>query len=567
MPGQWLEGIQIAATPNAEQPIARTRAQLTAFVGRTLRGPVDTPVVVRSYADFQQTFGGLWQPSALSYAVEHFFEQGGRNAVVVRVANAAAPVTLALRCDRESLVLQARAPGTREFLRASVDYDRIDTEDLQRFNLVVQRVRSPGSERIEEQEIFRGLTIDPDADRFVATALLESNMVRVRGKVPSARPNPTLMPGTNLPVGYVSSNPDGDDGRPLSDYDIIGSAVRHTGLFALAAVDDLAFVYVPPLSRTTEIGVSTVLVAAKFCREHHAILIVDPRSDWDAPAAAIQGLKNLNFYSDSAVMFYPRLVCMDRLRGRSETFGNGGAVAGILSRPDDSTAVATANPEPEPLLRAGARLAHDVSAADRSRLATNGINVLQAVRSADRNRPALRTLACGASASADWAYLAPRRFALSVVSAIERGTRWAALLPNDSATRGRVTKQIGAFLEALRCAGAFASMPADQAYLVICDERINENSAGEDCADEDCADDSAAEECDVPDSMNILLQLAAIHPGEYHSFMITHSRHGSAVRPIMINRLEASFLVARELAQEVTMKIRHDTGFVRVLAG
>ena len=128
MPGLLLEGIQIAETPNAEQPIARTRAQLTAFVGRTLRGPVDTPVIVRSYADFQQIFGGLWQPSPLSYAVEHFFEQGGRNAVIVRVVNAAAPATISLRCDRESLVLEARAPGTREFLRASVDYDHIYME-------------------------------------------------------------------------------------------------------------------------------------------------------------------------------------------------------------------------------------------------------------------------------------------------------------------------------------------------------------------------------------------------------------------------------------------------------
>lgn len=559
MPGHLLEGIQIAETPNAEQPIARTRAQLTAFVGRTLRGPVDTPVVVRSYADFQQVFGGLWQPSALSYAVEHFFEQGGRNAVIVRVANAAVPATLSLRCDRESLVLQARAPGTREFLRASVDYDHIDADDLQRFNLVVQRVRSPGSERIEEQEIFRGLTIDPDADRFVATALLESNLVRVRGKVPSARPNPTLMPGTNLPVGYVSSNPDGDDGRPLSDYDIIGSATRRSGLFALASIDDLAFVYVPPLSRTADIGVSTVLVAAKFCREHHAILIVDPPLGWDAPATAIQGLKDLNFHSDSAVMFYPRVVCMDRLRGRSETFGNGGAVAGLLSRLDDSIAIASPGQEPEPLLRAGARLARDINAADRRRLATSGINVLQAVRSVDRNRPALRTLACGASASSDWAYLAPRRFALFVISAIERGTRWAVLSANVSDTRRRVAKQVGDFLEALRAAGAFASVPADQAFLVICDERIN------DCDDEH--DDPGTMNGTTDGTINILLQLAGIHAGEYQSFMITHAIRGSVVRPVVINRLEASFLISRELAQEITIKVQHEAGVVRVMAG
>jgi len=546
VPGQRLEGIVIAETPHAEQPIAHARAQLTAFVGRTLRGPVNSPIVVHSFADFQQMFGGLWQPSPLSYAVEHFFDQGGRHAVIVRVTNAALPTTLTLRCERESLSLEALAPGTREFLRASVDYDHVESDDAS-FNLVVQRVRAPGSERIEEQEIFRNLTADPASERFVGTVLLRSRLVRMRGKAPAARPNPTLMPGTNLPVGYVSSNPDGDDGRPLTDYDVIGSAPRRTGLFALSDVEDLAFIYVPPLSRTTEVGASTLLVAAKFCREHHALLIVDPPTQWDSPAAALQGVKERNFHSDTALMFYPRLVCMDRLRGRSEIFGNGGAVAGLLSRIEGSASAALTKPEAEPLLRSGARLARDVTTADRWRLAQMGINTLQTVRSADRNLPPLRTLACGASASSDWAYLGPRRFAQFVISAIERGTRWAIMSPHDPLTQQRVARQVTTFLEELRAAGAFASVPADDAFLVICDDRINELG-------------------DTTGTLNILIQLAAIHSGEFHSFMITHTVRGSTVRPVVINRLEASLLMTDDLQREVTIRVRHERDFIRVLA-
>jgi hypothetical protein len=542
-----LDGNQITGTRNAERPIARTRAQLTAFVGRTLRGPIDTPVVVRSFADFHHTFGGLWQPSPLSYAVEHFFEQGGRQAVIVRVANAATPASISLRCGRETLQLRAGAPGTREFLRASVDYDQLDPDDLTRFNLVVQRVRAPGSERIEEQEIFRSLSTHPADARFVTIALLDSRMARVWGKVPATRPEPTLMPGTNLPVGYASSNPDADDGRPITDYDIIGSSTRRTGLFALEGIEDLAFVYLPPLSRTADVGASALLVAATFCRDHRCLLIIDPPAQWETPSLAVQGLRDLNFYSDSAVMFYPRIVCMDRLRGRSETFGNGGAVAGLLSRLDESVAAAASTPEPEPLLRAGARLTREVSAADRSRLATTGINVLQAVRSVERSRPALRTLACGASASADWAYLAPRRFALFVIGAIERGTRWAVMEPNHSDTRERVARQIHEFLSELRVAGAFASVSPDQAFLVICDGRIND-------------------EREDPGTMNILVQLAALHAGEYHSFMITHTPSGSVVRPVMINRLETTLVLASELEDEITIKLQEEEGFVRILA-
>jgi hypothetical protein len=534
-----LGNIRIAETPNADQPIARSSAQITAFVGRTLRGPLNSPVIVRSFAEFQQHFGGLWQPSPLSYAVEHFFEQGGRQAAIVRVANGAAPATLTLRCGREFLHLEARAPGTREFLRASVDYDHIAANDEQGFNLVIQRVRSPGSERIEAQETFLGLSSDPTASRYVVTALLESELVRVRGEAPATRPDRTLIPGVNLPVGYVNSNPDGSDGRPVTDYDVVGSAARGTGLFALQDLDELAFVYLPPLSRTLDVGVSAQLAAARFCRERRALLIIDPPSAWDTAGAAVRAVKSLDFHSDNAVMFYPRIVAMDRLRGRAESFGNGGAVAGLLSRSGEVVSAALAAREPEPLLRAPAKLARDVAPGDRWLLTAHGVNVLQSVRSPTGQRPALRTLACGASASSDWSYLAQRRFALFAINAIERGTRWCAVAAGDSMVWPRVTRQIAAFLEELRVVGAFSSVPRDQAYVVICDERIN---------------DPAAE----PRTVNILVQFAATHAGEYHSFMITHSVRGAAVRPVAVNRLEATLIVSHALEQEITIRLRPD---------
>lgn len=541
---QSLASIQFAATSSAEQPIARASAQLTAFVGRTLRGPLNQPIVVRSFADFQQHFGGLWQPSPLSYAVEHFFEQGGRQAVIVRVANAAAPATLSLKCGRETLRLEARAPGTREFLRASIDYDHVESGDEQSFNLVIQRVRSPGSERVEEQETFRSLSVDPQSPRYITSVLLESDLMRVRGSVPLVRPDRTLMAGTNLPVGYVNSNPDGDDGKPISDYDVIGSAARGTGLFALEGVDDLAFVYIPPLARVIDVGVSALLVATRFCRDKRAMLIVDPPSSWESAPEAIRSLRALDYRSDNALLFFPRIAAMDRLRGRVEVFGNGGAVAGLLSRSGEAVAAAVSEREAEPMLRSTAKLAKEVNSSDRWLLAAMGVNVLQSVRNPDREWPALRTLACGASASSDWSYLAQRRFALFVINAIERGTRWCAGLPNTAGTWMRVSSQISNFLSELRSAGAFASVPADQSFLVICDERIN----------------------DEGDGINILVQFAATHAGAYHSFMLTHRPGGATVRPVMVNRFEATLVVSRELEQEITLRLGPKDDFVSVLA-
>ena len=129
----------------------------------------------------------------------------------------------------------------------------------------------------------------------------------------------------------------------------------------------------------------------------------------------------------------------------------------------------------------------------------------------------MRTLACGASASSDWSYLSQRRLALFIINAIERGTRWCVLEPSDPQVWERVAKQVRRFLGELHDVGAFAAVPSEQAFYVICDERIN-----------DAAD---------PQVVHILVQFAALHAGEYHSFMITHSVHGASVRPVAVNRL------------------------------
>jgi len=69
---------------------------ITAFVGRTLRGPVNDPVRVQSFGEFERRFGGLWRDSTLSYSLQQFFQNGGTDALVVRVHNGAAAATLTL---------------------------------------------------------------------------------------------------------------------------------------------------------------------------------------------------------------------------------------------------------------------------------------------------------------------------------------------------------------------------------------------------------------------------------------------------------------------------------------
>jgi len=514
-------GIVVAEGPGADSAIALLPTAVTAFVGRALRGPVNRPVAVQSFAEFHQVFGGLWQPSPMSYAVEQFFECGGQRAVIVRVVNGGAPATISLPCGNDTLTLAALSPGSREALRASVDYDNIAATEPDRFNLVVQRVRTRGSEHVEDQEIFRRVSAVPDTTRFVATALQESQLVRVRGPAPATRPDRTFRPGSRHPIGYVDSNPDGDDGAPLTDYDVIGSAEAGTGLFALATAEDVRFVCIPPLERERDVGPSALLVASRFCRERHALLVVDPPAAWRNADDALRGLREFAFRSEYALMCFPRIQAFDRLRARAETFANCGAVAGTLARIDEQRSPWQAGPDEELLLRPAARPEFALTDAERARLAAHGINPLQALRAAGPRPLPLKTLAGGSAASADARLLTPQRRSLLLMACLERGTRWAMFEVPERAVWQKLERQVQAFLQPLASSGLFG--PADEpgAVQVVCDERING------------PDDIAA------GRINMLVSLRTAQPGMWRSFMVTQSRTGSHVRPVRTRVLPA----------------------------
>ena len=516
-------GLELA--PSRTEPIiARLPSAVTAFVGRTLKGPVHRPVTVASFAEFQHVFGGLWQPSALSYAVEQFFDHGGGRAVIVRVANGGRPPTITLPAGAGVLRLSGLNPGSREYLRASVDYDGIPEGDGDRFNLVVQRVRSAGSELIEDQEIFRRASLRPDSGRCLVDLLLQSRLARAVEPFPAQRPDRSTGPGGSA-IGYASCNADGDDGGPLTDYDIIGSAAAGTGLFALSAADGFNLLCIPPLSREQDVGLSTLLVAARYCRERHAMLIVDPPASWSNARAALDGIRTWPFRSDSAVMYYPRVQALDRLRGRLETFAPCGAVAGMLARADDICPPWSAVEGEEAALRPGTQPAVPVGDADRLRLAQVGINTLTVPRAAPASgggRVDARTLAAGGSGLTDWKYLAARRLGLWVAASVERGTRWVLLEQNGPATWARARSLVDTFLEVLAEQGAFVGAEPGDRYFVICDERVNRP-------------DTVAD-----GRVNLLFGFATSRPGEFDAWLVTHHPAASRVRPVSVNRLATS---------------------------
>jgi hypothetical protein len=485
----------------------------TAFVGRTLRGPVNRPLLIKSFTEFQQLYGGLWQPSPLGYAVEQFFDHGGREALIVRVVNGARAATLTLSAGAAALTLRAVRPGTREYLRASVDYDNVQTE--REFNLTVQRVRAQGTAQVEDQEIFHGLSLDPAAPDYLPRAIADSALIRLAGGVPAQRPDRTMDAVSGLATGYVNSNSDGDDGAPLTDYDLIGRESDRTGLFALDHADYFNFLCIPPLSRDQDVGPSAMLVGTRYCKERRALLIVDPPSSWHTADDALRGMREWNFFGENALMYFPRVLAHDKLRGHFESFAPCGAVAGMLARCDEAAPVWVPVRNDEAVLRPGYRPTCLVTEDRRMRLATLGVNTIQAVRSAARIGVAARTLAAGAAANADWQYLASRRLALFIVNCIERGTRWTAVARPQIETAEAAAIQVRSFLESLHELQAFGARRPQDAFFVACEQR------GE---------------------FQIVVGFAAARHLKFHAFRILHGASGSKVAPISLHRLnEARF--------------------------
>src|SRR5262249_38679651 len=102
-------GVYIEELPSGVRTITGVATSIAAFIGRALRGPLDQPVRVQTFAEFERAFGGLWVDSTLGYAVAHFFLNGGGDALIVRVASTSEPKVA--KADVSGLPLIAATAG------------------------------------------------------------------------------------------------------------------------------------------------------------------------------------------------------------------------------------------------------------------------------------------------------------------------------------------------------------------------------------------------------------------------------------------------------------------------
>jgi hypothetical protein len=433
-----------------DEPIRVSTHSSAAFVGSALRGPLDTPVTIYSFADYKRVFGGNWQRGSLGFAVRQFFEHGGGKAHIVRVANGATGATIILRAGPDKMRLRALEPGSTEILRVAIDLDGIERQDSDRFNLTVQRL-DPETGFVIDQEIHRRITCRPTDVDYIGDVLLESSLIRLDGAASHSRPDITTGPGIHAGSAYVGIDKRGQDGRPLTDYDVVGSARSGTGMFALSGVESFDLLYLPPPQVGIDFGPTAMLAAELYCRKRRAILIMDP------PLAASSAQELISLYADSGyssanvLAYFPRLRLKD---SKNETkVAAGGAIAGLLCRLDRErgkwSGLDSANAEFQP----GFDAAETIDEAGRQSLLRSGINVICKGRAKRFRIDGSVTLGAGSQIYSAFADLSVRRICLMILKNIERGTRWIVFEKNDRPMRERLRSQVHAYLTGLMDSG------------------------------------------------------------------------------------------------------------------
>jgi hypothetical protein len=474
-------GVYIEEIPSGVRAIRGVATSITAFVGRALRGPLDEPVTLNGFADFERVFGGLWVDSALGFAVRAFFDNGGGQAIVVRVAKGAKAAKLV----RGAAALRAASEGAwGDGLRLRVSAD-VSDEAAARFGLAKAdmfnlQVRDGVTGRSERHLNVTFKNSPRRLDRVLAN---ESELVRYDGPaltgaetVPSAHGDPaagkTIWEDDSA-SSKVENADKGADGDPLEQGQFDGDEAGKKGLYALEKADLFNLLVLPPYKQgTSGLDVDSGLwaKAAAYCEKRRAFLLVDPLSDWNTKDKAKAGVDALSLPSNHAALYFPRLVQANPLRqNQPEEVVPSGALAGIFARTDAQRGVWKAPAGLAATLNGVAGLSVSLTDPENGELNPKGVNCLRFFPGAGRVVWGARTLRGDDSLADDYKYVPVRRTALFLEESLYRGLKWVVFEPNDEPLWAQIRMSVGAFLQGLFRQGAFQGRTPREAYFVKCD--------------------------------------------------------------------------------------------------
>ena len=494
-------GVYVEELPSSVRSIIGVGTSITAFVGRAIKGPTNEAVLIHSFADYTRIFGGLWNKSNMSYAVYQYFQNGGIDAVIVRVVKDAKPATFTLNTietkpaadgkgdptetvKSTTFILAAADPGTwgEKLVLVISDADKAkktqDTDDTY-FNIAVHQKTAP-DEYGQLLEIFRNVSLKPESPRFIGKLLIDgvSTYLRIACDITKSGVLPTAMydekPTLQKSSKFVPNAGAASDGNELDGTLIIGDEDLKTGMYALKDADLFNLLCIPSFNASDNGRKDVYAKALQFCNQRRAILIVDPPAGgtpWTSTKNVKDGIANGYIDRDkNGAIFYPRIVASDPLEDfRLREFDPCGAVAGVIARTDAQRGVWKAPAGIEAVLSGVPDLSIRLTNEQNGELNPLGVNCLRILPDAGRVIWGSRTLRGADSLADQWKYLSVRRTALYIEETLFRGTQWAVFEPNDERLWSQIRLNIGAFMHSLFVKGAFQGADPKKAYMVKCD--------------------------------------------------------------------------------------------------
>lgn len=512
-------GVYVQEIPSSVHPITGVATSITAFIGRAARGPDNQAYTINSFSDFERTFGGLWAPSSLGYAVRDFFLNGGGQAIIVRLFN---PATAASAPPAQSKIrvggfhFEAASKGSwGANLRATIDTQvsadvaaRYGLTAADLFNLTIREVDATGA--TVTSEVFRNLSVKDSPARVDKVLQAQSNLLNWDGAWPPT-PLPTIAAGDDdvtkaqaaLAAAQAATPPVpadiaaaqtaltaalaavvGSDGLALTmalSFSPANAQANKQGLYALEGADLFNLLCIPSYTASGDVETALVSAAAAYCETRRAFLLVDPPSAWVSKTIAknqflatpdVVGTRSAN-----SAIFFPRLLQPDPLQNnQTRGFVPCGAVAGVFARTDADRGVWKAPAGIQAVFANVPDLSVKLTDPENGELNQLGINCLRAFPVAGQVVWGARTLRGADQLEDQNKYIPVRRTTLFLEESLVRGLQWAVFEPNDEPLWSAIRLNVGAFMQTLFRQGAFQGASPRDAYFVKCDSETTTQS-------------------------------------------------------------------------------------------
>ena len=479
-------GVYVEEIPSGSRPIEGVGTSVAAFVGFTEKGPVDTPVRVTNWTQYQAAFGGFIRNGYTPLSVYGFFANGGGNAWVIRVGGdvVSNPAMISLpgraAAALESLRVTSKLPGNdgnditievadeEAGAAAEGGEEGASEENAPRFRLSVSR---PGT----TTEVFEGLSLRRgDARNVVDVINPQSTLIQIEDLAPRG-----VSVADRRPAAQTYSLTGGTESMTaLVPADFQGNVVSRSGIDGLEALDDVTMVLAPDIMKAYQDGLidmdgvislqKSILAHCSRMEDRVAILDTPPGltptevDDWKT--------KTANLISDGGygALYYPWIKVDDPAARAPSFIPPSGYVAGLWSRTDDRRGVhkAPANEE----LMGVLDLETHLTQAELGTLNVHSIDCIRAFPGRGIRVWGARTLA---EAASEWRYINVRRLTNFVKESIDQGTQWVVFEPNDQGLWARVRRDITAFLTRVWGTGALFGATAGDAFYVKCDRETN----------------------------------------------------------------------------------------------